>query len=154
KTPDLWPANFAVVASKAASGTAGRFDLEVRYDPASGGVGVTPPIKLELMSDLSVDPTQANFARSVINPHSQFVRVPDAFVFPAGVTIAASITHALPNTGTIAFNDGTNDFLRLVASNPFDWPQNIAVETQANAAGFDLNVVYNPAAGGVGIPSL
>jgi phage tail sheath protein FI len=154
KTPDLWPANFAVVASKAASGTAGLFDLEVQYDPASGGVGVTLPIKLELMSDLSVDPTQANFARSVIKQHSQFVRVPDAFVFPAAGTIAASITHALPNTGTIAFNDGTNDFLRLVASNPFDWPQNIAVETQANAAGFDLNVVYNPAAGGVGIPSL
>jgi phage tail sheath protein FI len=150
KSPDLWPANFAVVASKAASGTAGLFDLKVQYNPAGGGVGVVPPVTLELMTDLSVDPTKAKFARSVINQQSQFLRVPDAFVFPAAVSIAAPIDRSLTNTSAVVLNDGTNDFLQLVASNPFEWPQNIAVATQANAAGFDLNVLYNPPTGGVG----
>ena len=148
--PDNWPASFAVSARAPSNATAGYFDLEVVYKPGTG-VGVTPPVTVELMQNLSFNKTDQTFAPTYINSNSQFITVPASFILPVAGTplnLGASFASylALTNTGAVTVADNSNlQFLQLAAADPFNWPENIGVLTEANGTNFDLEVVYNPA---------
>jgi phage tail sheath protein FI len=158
KSPDTWPPRFAVSARAPTTTHVGWFDLEVLYTSA---VDLTSPVQVELMKNLSINPADAMFAGTWINANSQFLRVPSTFAFPASNT-ALDLPAAFPatptslnNTTAAPIGDGQSvNFLTVIASDPFNWPQNIAVRTELNGTqNFDLEVVYNPAAAlGVTVP--
>jgi phage tail sheath protein FI len=159
KSPDTWPASFAVSVRAPTMTHVGWFDLEVVYNP-SHSQGVTAPVQVELMKNLSINPADSMFAGTWINANSQFIQVPSSFTFPASNT-ALDLAAAFPTPPTplsntaVQINDGHSvNFLTVVISDPFNWPENIGLLVEASgAADFNLNVVYNPAAPlGVTVP--
>jgi phage tail sheath protein FI len=161
--PSRWPANFGISIKTATNGLPNNFDLEVLYNPASGAVGVSSvPLTVESFPNLSVNPNDPNYAATTINQNSNFLTVPSNYI-PLGnaativlhlpSTFSAASTVQLTNTGTVPVQDHSSPpatLLTLQASSPSTWPQYFGLLAQADAAGFDLEVVYYPASGPVG----
>ena len=151
-----WPQFFGVVAA-VNSGNAAHFDLSVVYDPPGGAAGLSQQVVVEQFTDLSLGVADPNFVATRINADSALLRVPASYVPPA--TAPASYPAAptmLRNTGTVDLQDlgsPAATYLTLEAFQPADWESRFGVSAQpsANPALFDLQVVYAPASGGVGV---
>ena len=81
--PLLWPQYFGVLAAPNATNPA-NFDLTVVFDPQPGGrAGVTGPVHLEQLTNLTLTPGSANYAVTQLNTLSRFVEVPASYTPPA-----------------------------------------------------------------------
>jgi hypothetical protein len=154
--PWIWPQYFGVSSSPNAIHP-GNFDLTLVYNPPGGPSGVPGPVILENFSNLSLTVADPNYAPRQLNSLSKFLRVPASFV-PPGISPAAFPANPiqLPNSGDIDLVDsGGNPYLTVHAATPTAWPPTFGVLVQGNQADpdiFNLLVVYNPSAGGVGVP--
>ncbi|HXL72124.1 MAG TPA: hypothetical protein VN963_00740, partial [bacterium] len=154
--PLNWPANFGVEVQ--GTGTAGDFDISVVYNPATGGGGETLPVTLESFNNLT---SLAN-AATTVNSESNLVSVSATFPSTSG-TVNFPVDSLVGLSGTsAALEDASSTpqtILNLVASdtittNPPNWFTYIGVSVRANATtptNFDLEVVYSPQGGGLGV---
>ena len=151
--PNGWPSSFGVVV-KANTGNPSHIDLSVVYDSASGGSNKL--VVLETFTDLSLNAADADYVVAKINGVSRLIEVPTSYVPPSTPPTSYPLTPTmLSNSGAINLRDtGNNIYLLLQATSASGWPGLMGVEAQpsSNPAFFDLEVVYNPASGPVGVP--
>jgi Baseplate J-like protein len=151
-----WPQSFGVVVSVNAAHPA-NFDLAVVYDPPGGGSGVLKLVTVEKFSDLSLNPADPNYVVTQINGTSKLIRVPATYTPPAAPTAGFPLTPTmLSNTAAVNLQDLGSPpevYLTLEPSSPSTWPVLFGVSAQpsANPLYFDLQVVYDPSTGGVGV---
>jgi hypothetical protein len=157
-TPLSWAPLFGVLAT-ASTVAAGNFDLAFVYNPPGGASGVSGSPVLEFFSNLSVKPTDPNYAATQINLSSRFLRVPASYVPPAtGPTTFPAAPTMLPISGTMDLKDGggISTYLTLQPTSPASWPPSFGVLAQGELQTpdiFNLLVVYAPPAGvGVSTP--
>jgi predicted phage baseplate assembly protein len=146
-----WPQLFGVVA-RVSAGHPQNFDLVVVYNPPAGAAGISAQVPVEMFSDLSLNPADANFVAAQLNANSKLLHVPQAYVPPAGPLAGfPAAPTMLANTGTVDLQDLSHPpvhFLTLEANAPAGWAQLFGVTANANAQDatrFDLSVVYLPA---------
>jgi hypothetical protein len=151
-----WPHLFgALVAVN--SGTPSNFDLSVVYVPPGGAAGLLQRVEVEQFTNLSLSAADPNFVVTRINGTSQLIQI------PAGYTPPATPPAGFPATPTLLSNTGPVDltdlsatpvtYLTLEAANPSGWPPLFAALTQpgADPTLFNLQILYNPPSGGVGV---
>jgi hypothetical protein len=148
--PAGWPNSFGVVVRRNTLHPA-NFDISVVYNPPGGAAGIHGLVEVEAILNISLQTTAAQ-----INQQSKLIQVPASYVPPA--TPPGSLPAAptmLPNTGTVDLQDLSNPpitYLTLQARTPTGWPPLFGVSVpRSNPASFDLQVVYNPQAGGITI---
>jgi hypothetical protein len=151
--PNGWPSSFGVQVT-ANSGNPSHIDLSVVYDSALGGLQKL--VTVEQFTDLSLNPADANFVVARINPVSNLIEVPASYVPPSTLpTFYPLAPTMLPNTGPVNLRDtGSNVYLTLQATSASSWPGLMGVQAQPSIdpAFFELDVVYDPASGPVGVP--
>jgi hypothetical protein len=151
-----WPQSFGVVVN-ANSGNPANIDLAVVYNPPGGAAGIQKRVIVEQFTNLSFKTSDANFVATQINAASKLIQVPASYVPPSKALGGFPATPTpLPNTGTVDLQDLSTPavtYLTLAATNPSGWTSLVGVTTQPNAnpALFDLQVVYDPSSGGVGV---
>jgi hypothetical protein len=154
--PAGWPQWFGVLVAANAAHPA-NFDLSVVYNPPGGAAGIQQRVVVEQIEDLSLVSADANFVVGRINGSSQLIRVPAGYVPPATPPAGFPATPAmLSNTGPVELQDlGTPPltYLSLEAADPSGWSAAFGVSAQPdpNPVLFDLEVVYDPPSGGVGV---
>ena len=135
----------------------GQLDLSVVFNPPGGAAGFQKQIVVETFADLSLKTAAPNFVAAQINPNSKLIRVPANYVPPATTPAGFPTAPAMfPDSGVLNLLDLGSPavtFLVLQATDPASWPAYFGVSAQAspNPASFDLQVMYNPASGGVGV---
>ena len=152
--PWAWPQYFGIVAETNAT-NASNFDLKIVYNPPGGLEGVSGPVVLEQLTNLSLTTTDTRYAKTQINLYSKLIQVPASFApgaMPNGFKPAPEM---LTNTGVVQLTDqfGAN-YLDVQAVNPLAWPPNFGVLAQGdqtNPDQFNLLTVYDPPSGGVGV---
>ncbi len=153
--PFDWPQYFGVTASVNA-GDPANIDLAVVYNPPGGAPGMTGPVIVESLVNLSFTVGDPNYLTTQINQLSRFMSVDAGFTPPAASpgSFPAAPT-MLANAGTTNLQDtGGVTYLEVRATNPATWPQSFGVIAQGNQQTpgvFNLVVVYNPASAGVGV---
>jgi hypothetical protein len=146
--PADWPSSFGVVVRPNTLHPI-NFDLLVVYNPPGGAAGIQGQVQVEAIVNFSLQTAAAQ-----INSQSKLVQVPASYVPPATPpgTLPAAPT-MLPNTGTVNLQDLSSPpitYLTLQARNSTGWPPLFGVSVpNSNPASFDLQVVYNPQAGGI-----
>jgi hypothetical protein len=115
------------------------------------------PVTVERFLDLSLNPADPNYVVTRINTASQLIQIPASYVPPAtppaGFPAAPTM---LANTGTINLKDLSSPavtYLTLEAAQPSLWPSAFGVTAQLRALSglLNLQVVYDPPSGGVGV---
>ena len=154
-SPLLWPQYFGVLAAPNATNPA-NFDLTVVFNPSGGPAGVTGPVHLEQLTNLTLTPGAANYAVTQLNSLSRFVGVPSSYTPPAAnPTAFPSAPTMLLNTGAVELEDASNTpYLTLQPSNPLTWPPLFGVLAQGELQTptlFNLLLLYQPPSGGVGV---
>lgn len=150
-----WPQYFGLTVAPNAV-TPANFDIHVIYTPPGGAVGVTPPVVLEILANLSLNPADPNYAPTQINHLSRLISVPTGFS-PTGAAPTAypALPTMLPSKGTITLIDaGGNPYLTIQPTTSSAWPQLFGVIAQGNQTipdQFNLLVLYDPPTGGVGV---
>jgi hypothetical protein len=81
--PEDWPQLFGVLAQANAQNPS-QFDLSVVYDPASGGVGVALPVKVEIFTGLTLGD-----AGTLVDPESELIAV-ESFAAAPDASLSAS----------------------------------------------------------------
>ncbi len=151
-----WPNSFGVVVGHNGANPA-NFDLSVVYNPPGGAAGILGKITVERFANLSFNKPDPNFAATQINSHSRLIQVPATYVPPITPPASYPATPTmLPDSGTVNLQDQSNPpviYLTLQAANPPGWPMDFGVTAKASldTANFDLEVVYDPPSGGVGV---
>src|SRR5271166_2924462 len=150
-----WPQSFGVVVSVNA-GDPANFDLAVVYDPPGGGSGVHKLVTLEKFTDLSLkNPTDPNYVVTQINGVSKLIQVPASYSPPSSPPGGFPLTPTmLSNTTPVNLQDLSSvTYLTLEAADPSGWPILFGVLAQPSSDPlyFDLDVVYDPPSGGIGV---
>jgi len=151
-----WPQSFGVVVSVNA-GNPANFDLAVVYDPAGGGSGVHKMVTVEKFTDLSLNPADPNYVVTQINGASKLIQVPATYSPPASAPTGFPLTPTmLSNTAAVNLQDLGSPaltYLTLQAATTSGWPVLFGVVAQpsGNPLFFDLQVVYDPSSGAVGV---
>jgi hypothetical protein len=155
--PAGWPQYFGVVVAPDLANPP-NFNLSVVYNPPDGAAGIHAQVVVERFTNLSLNPADSNYVATRINADSQLIHVPASYIPPAGPLAGfPAAPTMLSNTGDVNLQDLSSPavtYLSLEAENPANWQNLFGVLTQANAqdpSRFDLSVVYDPAAGGVGV---
>lgn len=151
--PNGWPQSFGILVN-VNSGNPAHFDLSVVYDPSSGGSGIHKLVAVERFSDLSLNPVDPTFAVTVINGTSKLITVP-SFAPPASPPSGFPLTPTLlSNSTAVNLQDlSSMTYLTVQAANASAWAPLFGVTAQpsSNPEFFDLDVVYDPSSGGVGV---
>ncbi|MFM0336837.1 putative baseplate assembly protein [Paraburkholderia fungorum] len=154
--PLTWPPNFSVVAQANAADPT-HFDLTVQYSPPGGPAGIASPVALEKFANLSPIPGNPDYAATRINAQSRLINVPAGSAPPAG-PVSGFAASAVPLSNTVPLTLYSTDtpptpYLQLRPANPSGWPRFFAVTAQPDAVAghFDLSLVYDPPAGGLGV---
>jgi phage tail sheath protein FI len=156
--PGNWATNYGIIV-KVRTDDATRFSLSVVYAPA----GVNPRI-VESFQNLSLTPSDPLYVVTVINADSNIVAFAPGYNPPSSLLPPSSNIPSTPfmlgGTLPIFLQDNSsppNTYLEIQANQPGKWPANFAVSVKAatNALpnNFDLEVLYHPASGGVGVGS-
>jgi predicted phage baseplate assembly protein len=148
--PALWPQNFGVVASINAIHPQ-NFDLAIVYNPPSGAPGIFTQVRIETLTNLSLNTADANYVATQVNAHSKLIRVPDSYAPPPGpLSGFPAAPTMLPNAGTVEFKDLSHQaiiYLIVEPTDPATWPPLFGVQAKADVqdpARFDLSIVYIP----------
>jgi hypothetical protein len=146
--PAGWPQFFGVVVNVNTVNHA-NFDLSVVYNPPGGLKQIT----VESFTNLSLTSSDPNYAPIQINSLSKLIVVPSSYVPPVTPPSGYPATPVmLSNTGSVSLQDlSSATYLTVQAANPSGWPSLFGVSAQAHSSNFDLQVVYDPASGGVGV---
>jgi hypothetical protein len=151
-----WPQLFGVVVV-ANSVHPANFDLSVVYNPPGGAVGIQKRVIVEQFTGLSLQPADPKYIVTQINSASRLIRVPASYVRPAiaPAGFPASPTMLL-NVGSANLQDLSSPpvtYLTLEAAQPSGWTSLFGVTAQPalNPDLFNLEVVYDPPSGGVGV---
>jgi hypothetical protein len=151
--PALWPQNFGVVANVNA-GNPQHFDLAIVYNPPAGAAGIFAQVRVEMLTNLSLDKADANYAATQINARSKLIRVPPSYVPPVGpLSGFPAAPTMLANATTVGLRDLSQPAITYLAIQPTDpttWPALFGVQTKADPqdpSNFDLSIVYGPPAG-------
>jgi hypothetical protein len=149
-----WPAFFGVVV-KPNSGTPGNIDLSVVYNPPGGAAGFNKLITVESFTDLSLHSGNPDYAVTAVNSKSQLIRIaqPAAAPTPAGFPAAPTM---LSTAGSVKLQDTSATpvtYLTVHSSAANGWPALFGAEASPNAnpTYFDLEIVYNPSSGAIGV---
>jgi uncharacterized protein len=157
--PGNWAINYGVVV-KPSTADSTRFSLSVVYVPPGGN-----PQVVESFQNLSLSPSDPLYVVTVINSDSNFVAFatgynPPGLLLPPSANIPTS-PFMLTGTLPIFLQDNSappNTYLEVQANQPSHWPANFGVSVKAATNGlpnnFDLEVLYNPASGAVGVNSI
>jgi predicted phage baseplate assembly protein len=140
-----WAQSFGVVV-KANSAHPANLDIAVVYNPPSGAAGIQKQVAVEQFTDLLLSQ-----AETQINSASQLIRVLSTGAPPSGLPATPTM---LPNTGPMDLKDlGGATYLTIEAANPSGWTALFGVTTAAGSSSslFNLQVVYDPTSGGVGV---
>jgi Baseplate J-like protein len=154
--PNSWPALFGVLV-KPNSGTPGNIDLSVVYNPPGGAAGFYKQIVVESFTDLSLSSANPAFAVTKVNAQSQLIRLAQPAAAPTPAGFPASPT-MLSTTGSVNLQDTSatpKTYLTVQPTPASPWLALFAAvaKPDANPVYFDLDIVYNPAAGiGVTLP--
>ncbi|MFP3556879.1 putative baseplate assembly protein [Paraburkholderia sp. SIMBA_049] len=156
EAPLSWPQYFGIVATPNATDPSA-FDLSVVFDPPGGPAGLSAPAVLERFARLTLVPATANYAPTRINALSRFITVPASYTPPAASPVAfPAAPTMLPASGPIDLDDqGNAPYLTVAPTNPLSWPPLFGVLAQGELLTpdvFNLLLVYQPPAGGVGVP--
>jgi hypothetical protein len=149
--PLNWPLYFGVVASVNA-GDPSEFDLAIVFAPPT----VATPVVLERFTGLSLIDGAANYAPTLLNATSRFVRVPASYVPPATPPAAfpATPTMLVPGADVDLNDAGSNPYLTVAPANPLSWPPLFSVVAQGELANpdlFNLLLLYSPPSGAAGV---
>jgi hypothetical protein len=151
-----WPQSFGVVVSANAVHPT-NLDLTVVYDPPGGGSGVLKLVTAEKFTDLSLNPADPNYVVAQINGTSKLIQVPGSYTPPLAPPAGFPLTPTmLSNTVPVNLQDTggpPETYLTLEPANASGWPPLFGVVAQpsANPLFFDLQVVYDPSSGDVGV---
>jgi len=156
--PGNWATNYGIVV-KVRTTDPTRFSLSVVYVPAAAN-----PQVVESFQNLSLSPSDPLYVVSVINSGSKFVAFAPGFTPPTLVLPASSNISTAPfmlvGTQPIFLQDLSsppNTYLEIQANQPGKWPTNFAVSVKSASNSlpnnFDLEVLYHPAGGPVGLGS-
>jgi hypothetical protein len=151
-----WPQLFGALVV-VNSGNPGNFDLSVVYDPPGGAAGLLHRVVVEQFTNLSLSPVDPNFVVTRINGTSQLIGVPASYTPPATPPAGFPATPTLLlNTGPVDLQDLSATpvkYLTVEAADPSGWPSFFGALAQpgADPTLFDIDVVYDPASGGVGV---
>lgn len=152
--PNGWPQAFGILAA-VNGGDPSKLDLSVLYDPSTGGIGINKLVAVEKFVGVSLNPADPNYVVTRINGHSELVQVPASYVPPGTPPAGFPLTPTmLSNTLPANLEDLTSStYLTLQPTDPTKWPILFGVKAQPsiNPVFFDLDVVYNPATGAVGV---
>jgi phage tail sheath protein FI len=156
--PGNWATNYGITI-KASTADPTRFSLAVVYvSPGSN------PQVVESYQNLSLAPSDPLYVVTVINSDSNFVAfapgyAPPSLLLPPSSNIPPTL-FMLAGTQPIFLQDNSsqaNTYLEIQANQPAKWPANFAVSVKAAVNGlsnnFDLEVLYHPPSGGVGVGS-
>jgi hypothetical protein len=148
--PSGWPANFFVVA-RANALSPRNFDLEIVYDPPQAQ-SVTLPVVVEAFSNLSINPSDSNFAPAVLAA-SKFVAVPSSYTPPSQAPVLSAAfptpSISLASQSLQLIDNNSAAFLTLQATSALNWPSNFSVSASpaANAGSLNLAVIYSATGG-------
>jgi len=157
--PGNWATNYGVSVTVSKADPT-RFSLSVVYAPPSAN-----PQVVESFQNLSLAPGDPLYAVTVINSDSNFLAfapgyTPPSSLLPPSSNIATTpfmLAGALP----IYLQDNSAPsitYLEIQANQLSKWPANFAVSVKAATNGlsnnFDLEVLYDPAGGPVGVSSI
>lgn len=152
--PNGWPQSFGMIVS-VNTGNPANIDLEVVYDPSGGGSGVHKLVALEKFTDISLNSADPRYVVSQLNGTSRLIQVPASYTPPSTPPAGFPLTPTmLSNSAPVNLQDlSSKSYLTLQAADPASWPVLFGVQAQAsgNPAFFDLDVMYNPSSGGIGV---
>jgi hypothetical protein len=153
--PAGWPAYFGVRASPNAANPA-NFDLTVVYSPPGGAGGIHAQVAVEKITNLSLAPADPNFVAARVNASSSLLAVPSSYAAPAGplsgFVAAPTMLSSTTSVDLVDLGSPPVHFLTLVPRDPPQWRPMFGITAQPTGSHqFDLAVVYDPAAGGVGV---
>ncbi|HTA23119.1 MAG TPA: putative baseplate assembly protein [Terriglobales bacterium] len=151
--PAGWPSLFGM-GVRANTTNPANLDLSVVYNPPGGAAGIEKQIVVETFSNLSLNSADSNYVVTQINSNSELILVQSASAAALSGFPAAPVM--LSNNGPVNLQDVSNPpvtYLTAQAANPGGWLQLFGVLTKPNANPeyFDLDVVYDPPSGGVGV---
>lgn len=125
------------------------------YDPSTGGSGINKLVAVEKFVGLSLNSADPNYVVTRINGSSELVEVPASYVPPGAPPAGFPLTPTmLSNTLPTNLEDLTSAaYLTLQPTDPTKWPILFGVTAQPsiNPVFFDLDVVYSPSTGAVGV---
>jgi hypothetical protein len=151
-----WPHLFGALVV-VNSGDPSNFDLSVVYDPPGGAAGLLHRVVVEHFTNLSLNPADPNFVVTRINGTSRLIQIPAAYSAPSTPPSGFPATPTLlSNTGPVDLQDLSATpitYLTIEPTNTSTWPQLFGALAQpgADPALFNLQIVYDPASGGVGV---
>ncbi|HEY6347333.1 MAG TPA: putative baseplate assembly protein [Bryobacteraceae bacterium] len=137
-----WPQLFGVLVKPNGS----NFDIAVVYNPPGGAEGIQKQVVVEQFTNVPF-----NQMETQINSHSKLIQVLSTGAAPSGLPSTPTM---LPNTGSVDLQDlGGHTYLSIQAANPSNWTTLIGVMAAlgTSASLFNLQVVYDPPSGGVGV---
>jgi hypothetical protein len=151
--PALWPQNFGLITTVNA-GNPQNFDLAVVYNPPSGAAGIFAQVRVETLTNLSLNKADANYAATQINARSKLIRVPDSYVPPTGVLSGfPAAPTMLANAATVELCDLSQPaitYLTIEPTDPAGWPALFGLQTKVDpqdSSRFELSIIYDPPAG-------
>ncbi len=149
-----WPPLFGVMVQPN-PGHPSNIDLSVVYNPPGGAAGFNKKILVEVFTDLSLDSSDPAYAVTQVNAASQLIRLsaPAAAPTPAGFPAAPTMLSA---SGPVNLQDTSATpvtYLTVQSTPPGTWPALFAAEAgpNANPVFFNLEIVYDPASGGIAV---
>jgi len=154
-----WATNYGVSITVSKANPT-RFSLSVVYAPS----GANPQV-VESFQNLSLAPGDPLYAVTVINSDSNFLAfapgyTPPSSLLPPSSNIATT-PFMLAGTLPIFLQDNSTPpitYLEIQANQPSKWPANFGVSVKAATNGlpnnFDLEIVYDPPGGAVGVNSI
>lgn len=156
--PGNWATSYGI-AVKVSTADPTRFSLSVVFVPPGGN-----PQVMESFQNLSLLPSDPLYVVTVINADSNFVAFAPGYAPPSSLLPPSSNIAPTPfmlvGTLPIFLQDNSappNTYLEIQANQPAKWPANFAVSVKAASNGllnnFDLEVLYHPAGGAVGLGS-
>jgi phage tail sheath protein FI len=156
--PGNWATNYGILI-KVRTDDPTRFSLSVVYVPA----GANPQVA-ESFQNLSLSPSDPLYVVRVINSDSNYVAFAPGYAPPTSLLPPSSNIPTTPfmlvGTLPIFLQDASappNTYLEIQANQPSKWPANFAVSVKSATNGlgnnFDLEVLYHPAGGAVGLGS-
>jgi uncharacterized protein len=156
--PGNWATNYGIIVKVSTADTT-RFSLSVVYAPS----GSNPQV-VESFQNLSLAPSDPLYVVTVINADSNFVAfapgyTPPSPLLPPSSNIATTPFMLVGNLPIFLQDNSSpaNTYLEIQPNQPAKWPGNFAVSVKSATNGlpnnFDLEVLYHPTSGPVGIGS-
>jgi uncharacterized protein len=157
-SPGNWATNYGIIV-KVNTADATRFSLSVVYAPP----GSNPQV-VESFQNLSLSPSDPQYVVTVINSDSNYLAfapgyAPPTSLLPSSSNIATTPFMLIGNLPIFLQDNSApaNTYLQVQPNQPGKWPGNFAVSiksaTNALPNNFDLEVLYHPVGGPVGIGS-